>query len=195
MGQASQVAYYEYPFHALPDLGLVNRAHFPFEYFGGEATKLTAEEMKIIRSGYLWAQTYGGGLVPSTQTSYSELWFIFQYIIRQMQLFCSVSWIDEAKEKSKYDYNRAVAKSDSGQYYYYGNWKDLIRPDDYGLLSCKIKSCAMMEADLAQIRHEKPSSGREVDYYNSSDGFEECGPHASLTPRGKKRMRKVVQRH
>ena len=100
MGQASQVAYYEYPFHALPDLGLVNRAHFPFEYFGGEATKLTAEEMKIIRSGYLWAQTYGVGLVPSTQTSYSELWFIFQYIIRQMQLFCSVSWIDEAKEKS-----------------------------------------------------------------------------------------------
>jgi hypothetical protein len=70
-----------------PILCLYPLAKLPTLASGQE--RLTADDRTLLQCAYIWVQTYGtcGPSPPSATASYSELWFMLQYL-EQLQILC-----------------------------------------------------------------------------------------------------------
>jgi hypothetical protein len=126
--------YYEYPFHALPDLGPLNGA------------QLKPEQLKLLASAYAWIQTHEGACIPpSTKASYSELWFILQHF-EMLARFrkASASNAQRLIDQHRAEYNAVVAQK---RHYYFDY--DYTTLYDFNPISVIIRNCAVMEAGLA----------------------------------------------
>jgi hypothetical protein len=143
--------YYEYPFHTLPDLGLVDRAHFPQVDFGWHATLLSSEQIRAIASAYIWVQAHDSiRIPPSARASYSELWFFLQFFkklanFRKASAAIGTYFIDQHRTT----YNAAIAQKQ--HYHNYYPFDEIMRYNFYDIIAI-IENCAIMEAELANVR-------------------------------------------
>jgi hypothetical protein len=162
--------YSEYPFHSLPDLGLVDRdmmgggGPMMIEY-GTHATQLSQEHITLIRSAHLWLQAeyFNNNIPPSVRGSYSELWHIMQAVDRlqsSMSTLQGMIQYDGPKHGLIRDhearYNAAVfAKIQHYPGRYYLPY-DTVWHKYFAELNIILKNCAITEADVANLRQKYP---------------------------------------
>ena len=74
---------------------------------------LSDEDKALLQCAYIWVQTYntGGPAPPSATASYSELWFILQFL-GQLQIVCKdlCHMMPDFVENHKARYNASVGE-------------------------------------------------------------------------------------
>ena len=125
-----------YPTEALPSLGFGQ--HIPHNTCFS-ARPLSQDEKALLQCAYVWVHTYDANTPPSLTPSYTELWYMLQYL-QQLQIF--VHCISTQFTQPVDDHSRRYDEA-AGQREY--SFSDVLYYD-FTQLKALLRNCAAVYA-------------------------------------------------
>ena len=140
-----------YPLHLLPELPLPSTRC-------NNTRALSEDEKTLLQCAYIWVHSYSEA-PPSTTASYSELWFMLQYL-QQLQCLISslVDYFSPRVDAHRANYLAAAGDMMMPHYDY-----NFIRHYDFSHLKAVIANCAAFQHDLECLGDDFAAAVRVVE--------------------------------